>query len=447
MSNPNKPEMPLNALAGIGSAAIELRSTLTFLNSGDKAAFVAHLAISTAAPAWGAITGKPDFIFANDTTTLTADTAIDRAGFNLSFGNSGSTVPITIGGGLTISSGALNAVAIAVLSTITATGNITTSGNFSGSGSGLTGIPITAISSGILPPTLGGTGINNVGSTLTLGASTTLNGGGTIALGGFTLTVPATGTAALLGIAANFPTVSGGSGASASLVLQSTSGTGTSDSILLKTGSQAATRWTVNTLGHFLAGADGSYDIGASGASRPRNLYVQNGITCFTFSLGQGQPFDFGGQGTVRTIGDGVWMFANNGYNAKAALSFSTNNTVKIRTNDNSADAALTCSNFTASGTLSVTGDAAFGKTITATGTTGAQTINKTSGAVNFAGFAPSLVVTNSLVTANSVIQCTVASNDSTMNAAKAVAAAGSFTIYPNAAPSAETRVNFLVTN
>jgi hypothetical protein len=86
-------------------------------------------------------------------------------------------------------------------------------------------------------------------------------------------------------------------------------------------------------------------------------------------------------------------------------------------------------------------------KTITAAGTTGAQTINKSSGAVNFAAAASSLVVTNSLVTVNSVIQLTVGTNDTTMRSAIAVAAAGSFTIYPTTAPTAETRVNFTITN
>jgi hypothetical protein len=33
-------------------------------------------------------------------------------------------------------------------------------------------------------------------------------------------------------------------------------------------------RWRINSAGHFLAGTDNSYDIGASGATRPRNLYV-----------------------------------------------------------------------------------------------------------------------------------------------------------------------------
>src|SRR3990167_2310730 len=59
-----------------------------------------------------------------------------------------------------------------------------------------------------LTPDLGGTGIANAaGSTLTLGAALSVTGGGTIALGGFTLTVPATGTAALLATANVFTAI------------------------------------------------------------------------------------------------------------------------------------------------------------------------------------------------------------------------------------------------
>jgi hypothetical protein len=91
--------------------------------------------------------------------------------------------------------------------------------------------------------------------------------------------------------------------------------------------------------------------------------------------------------------------------------------------------------------------DIVVNKTITASGTTGAQTIDKTSGSVNFAALATSLVVTNSLVTTSSIIMATVASNDATMKSVQAVAAAGSFTLYANAGATAETRVNFLVLN
>jgi len=84
--------------------------------------------------------------------------------------------------------------------------------------------------------------------------------------------------------------------------------------------------------------------------------------------------------------------------------------------------------------------------TITAGGTTGAQTINKAAGSVNFAAAATSLVVTNSLVTASSIIIATIQTGDTTFTSIKAVVpASGSFTIYANAAATAETRVSFLV--
>ena len=86
-------------------------------------------------------------------------------------------------------------------------------------------------------------------------------------------------------------------------------------------------------------------------------------------------------------------------------------------------------------------------KTITASGTTGARTINKMAGSVNFAASATSLVVTNSMVTTFSVIIATVATNDSTMRSVQAVAGSGSFTLYANAAATAETRVNFFIIN
>ena len=62
------------------------------------------------------------------------------------------------------------------------------------------------------------------------------------------------------------------------------------------------------------------------------------------------------------------------------------------------------------------------------------------------AAAATSLVVTNSLVTTSSIILCTIATNDATAANVKAVAGSGSFTIYLTA-PTAETRVNFLLTN
>lgn len=86
-------------------------------------------------------------------------------------------------------------------------------------------------------------------------------------------------------------------------------------------------------------------------------------------------------------------------------------------------------------------------QTITAAGTTGAQTINKAAGTVNFAAAATSLVVTNSLVTANSTIYCSLRTNDATARIANVVPAAGSFTINLTNAATAETSCGFLVIN
>lgn len=86
-------------------------------------------------------------------------------------------------------------------------------------------------------------------------------------------------------------------------------------------------------------------------------------------------------------------------------------------------------------------------KVITPAGTTGARTINAPTGSVNFAIGASSLVVTNSLVTADSVIQCTIAKNDNNFTALQITQATGSFTIYALSPPASETRVNFTITN
>lgn len=84
---------------------------------------------------------------------------------------------------------------------------------------------------------------------------------------------------------------------------------------------------------------------------------------------------------------------------------------------------------------------------VTASGTTGDQTINSPSGSVNFGIGDTSLTVTNSLVGIDSIIICTLASNDTFMNTVKISQTGGSFTIYPDNPPGAEARVNFIVTN
>lgn len=87
-------------------------------------------------------------------------------------------------------------------------------------------------------------------------------------------------------------------------------------------------------------------------------------------------------------------------------------------------------------------------RTITAGGTTGNRTINKTAGTVNFAAAATAITVTNSLVNTSSLIFTTIRTADATCTFVKStVPAAGSFVITLNAGCTAETSVGFLVLN
>jgi hypothetical protein len=92
-------------------------------------------------------------------------------------------------------------------------------------------------------------------------------------------------------------------------------------------------------------------------------------------------------------------------------------------------------------------GKTSFAATNTAAGTTGAQTINKASGTVNFAAAAASLVVTNSLCTTSSIVFAVIRTNDATAWIENVVPAAGSFTINLGAAATAETSVGFFIIN
>lgn len=82
--------------------------------------------------------------------------------------------------------------------------------------------------------------------------------------------------------------------------------------------------------------------------------------------------------------------------------------------------------------------------TITAPGTTGNQTINKAAGRVNIAAAGTTVTVTNSLVTANSVVLAVAATADATARVTSVVPAAGSFVIN-TVSVTAETAFNFLV--
>jgi len=85
--------------------------------------------------------------------------------------------------------------------------------------------------------------------------------------------------------------------------------------------------------------------------------------------------------------------------------------------------------------------------TNTATGTTGAQTINRPTGTVNFAAGTTSLTVTNNLCQTTSIVMAVVRTNDATAVVKNVVPASGSFTINLTAAATAETSVGFWIIN
>lgn len=86
-------------------------------------------------------------------------------------------------------------------------------------------------------------------------------------------------------------------------------------------------------------------------------------------------------------------------------------------------------------------------RTITAGGTTGAQTINKMAGTVNFVAGATSVVVTNTQCTTSSIVIPVVRTNDATAIIKNVVPGSGSFTINLNTAATAETSVGWLILN
>lgn len=86
-------------------------------------------------------------------------------------------------------------------------------------------------------------------------------------------------------------------------------------------------------------------------------------------------------------------------------------------------------------------------QTITAGGTTGNQTINKSAGTVNIAAAGTTVTVTCSLCTTSSTVYTALRTNDTTARIANVVPGAGSFVINLTAAATAEISIGFLVVN
>jgi hypothetical protein len=132
-------------------------------------------------------------------------------------------------------------------------------------------------------------------------------------------------------------------------------------------------RWSMTTAGNFIATSDNQFDIGASGANRPRNIYVGSSIVTPGATLGGGSgvvinsSFDIGWSGSKSSIyggaTDGVIKLSNyagNDFN-RLQLGGTTSAFPAIKRNgtgihivlaNDSGFAPLTTGNFTSTGTI-----------------------------------------------------------------------------------------------
>jgi hypothetical protein len=176
-----------------------------------------------------------------------------------------------------------------------------------------------------------------------------------------------------------------------------------------------------------------AFTIAGSGAVASASTASFTGYTVSTAGAG----ITFTSRGTLAPAnGDGNFRFRNAAGTSGFSLSVSGTSTMVVRNDGASADARVQCN------------DLALSKTITPAGTTGNATINNACGTVNFAAAATSLTLTNSLITANSIILLTLGSNDVTCRGFyHDTPGAGSVVIRVNGTPAAECRCEFLVIN
>jgi len=73
----------------------------------------------------------------------------------------------------------------------------------------------------------------------------------------------------------------------------------------------AAVSWTFSS-NNLLAGSDNLYDIGASGANRPRNVYVAGFVRVDNqLIIGSGSSLLFSSYGAIKPNGDSIWSISN----------------------------------------------------------------------------------------------------------------------------------------
>jgi hypothetical protein len=128
-------------------------------------------------------------------------------------------------------------------------------------------------------------------------------------------TAPVTGLMIFSGVASNNVYIGGGTGIAATSVRIVTAATNST-----ATGTD---RWIWNSSGHFLASSDNTYDIGASGANRPRSLFLGTNITVGGQILGASGTFMiFGSNGRIGATGNGTFVLYDDATTSFGRLQF-----------------------------------------------------------------------------------------------------------------------------
>jgi len=129
-------------------------------------------------------------------------------------------------------------------------------------------------------------------------------------------------------------TLSAPSAANAIIGTNKGSGGGTARGLDLHTDGTA--RWTISTAGHFLAATDNTYDIGASSANRPRNVFTSAAIT-----IGSGFALNFDTRVALFPAGSGILRVSDTSFAAGFRLNGTTADYCKVQKFDGTGFGAI----------------------------------------------------------------------------------------------------------
>lgn len=133
-----------------------------------------------------------------------------------------------------------------------------------------------------------------------------------------------------------------GQAAAAFQILTEKAGTGVARA--LEFGTDGTARWSIDaTGGHLLAVVDATYDIGASGANRPRHLFCTGNLTlggsilCGNVQISAPSAFYWTSRSIIRSPSDGSISFLNNAETAFGSLLLGPSGTTYNRIKHNAA--------------------------------------------------------------------------------------------------------------